>query len=109
MHMALTTLAIKELEAKDKLYLNADSGGLTLAVSPAGGKLWRWRYRFNGKGQMLALGKWPEVTLEQARKLRDEARALLKAGKHPTREKKARSSGRWWRAKIPLRQPPATG
>ena len=38
---------------------------------------------------MLALGKWPEVTLEQARKLRDEAHALLKAGKHPTREKKA--------------------
>ena len=89
MHMALTTLAIKNFKSKDKLYLNADSGGLTLAVSPAGGKLWRYRYRFNGTSQVLALGKWPEVSLEQARKLRDEARALLKAGKHPTREKKA--------------------
>lgn len=92
--MALTTLAIKSLKPKDKLYLKADGGGLTLAVSPAGGKLWRWRYRFNGTSQVLALGKWPEVSLEEARKLRDEARALLKTGKHPTREKKAQRQRR---------------
>lgn len=56
---------------------------------PLGGKLWRWRYNFNGKGQMLALGKYPTVSLAKARKLRDEARETLDAGKHPTREKKA--------------------
>lgn len=87
--MGLTTLAIKNLKPKPAIYRVADSGGLCLEITPAGGRLWRWRYRFNGKGQMLALGKWPEVTLEQARKARDEARALLKAGKHPSREKKA--------------------
>lgn len=87
--LALTALAVKALKPKDSLYRVADSGGLCLEVTPAGGKLWRWRYRFNGKGQMLALGKWPEVTLEQARKLRDEAKTLLATGKHPTREKKA--------------------
>ncbi len=87
--MPLTVLAIKAMKPKDKLYLKADGGGLCLAVSPAGGKLWRWCYRFNGKCQNLSLGKWPEVSLEEARKLRDDARALLKAGKHPTREKKA--------------------
>ncbi|HUY68768.1 MAG TPA: tyrosine-type recombinase/integrase [Alphaproteobacteria bacterium] len=87
--MTLTALAIKHLKPKPKLYRVSDSGGLCLEVSPAGGKLWRWRYDFNGKAQMLALGKFPEVTLEQARRKRDEARALLKAGKHPGREKKA--------------------
>ncbi len=87
--MSLTELAIKALKPKKKLYRVADSGGLCLEVSPAGGKLWRWRYNFNGKGQMLALGKHPAVSLAEARKLRDGARDTLDAGKHPTREKKA--------------------
>ncbi len=73
--MGLTTLAIKNLKPKPSMYRVADSGGLCLEVTSAGGKLWRWRYRFNGKGQMTSLGKWPEVSLEEARKLRDDARA----------------------------------
>ncbi|MGB9153137.1 MAG: integrase arm-type DNA-binding domain-containing protein [Alphaproteobacteria bacterium] len=87
--MALTALAIKNLKPKDTTYRVADSGGLCIEIAPSGSKLWRWRYNFNGKGQMLALGKYPEVTLEQARRKRDEARDLVKSGKHPTREKKA--------------------
>ncbi|MDD3181550.1 MAG: tyrosine-type recombinase/integrase [Alphaproteobacteria bacterium] len=87
--MPLTELAIKALKPKGKLYRVADSGGLCVEVSPTGGKLWRWRYAFNGKGQMLALGKYPAVSLAMARKLRDAARETLTTGKHPTREKKA--------------------
>jgi integrase len=87
--MALTALAIKNLKPRAKLYMVADSGGLCIAVSPAGGKLWRFRYRLKGTQQIMGLGKWPEVSLEQARKLRDEAKATLAAGKHPTRERKA--------------------
>lgn len=87
--MPLTALAIKHLKSKPKMYRVADSGGLCLEVSPAGGKLWRWRYTFHGKAQMLALGKYPAVSLEQARKKRDQARVLVDAGKHPTRERKA--------------------
>jgi len=86
--MALTELAIKNLKPKEKIYRVADSGGLCLEVSPAGGKLWRWRYYYQNKAQMLALGKYPAITLAEARKKRDEARDLLEAGKHPTREKK---------------------
>lgn len=88
--MVLTAVAIKNLKPKATLYRVADSGGLCLEIAPSGGKLWRWRYNFNGKAQMLALGRFPDVLLEQARKQRDEARALVDAGKHPTREKKAR-------------------
>ena len=87
--MPLTELAIKNAKPKAKAYKIADNGGLCLEVTPSGGKLWRWRYRFHQKEQMLSLGRWPSVGLSDARKLRDEARDQVKAGKHPTREKKA--------------------
>ena len=57
--MPLTALAIKHLKPKDKPYRVPDSGNLYLEVSPAGGKLWRWRYYFHGKQQLLALGQIP--------------------------------------------------
>ncbi len=85
----LTELAIKHAKPKDKAYKISDSGGLHIEITPSGGKLWRWRYRFNGKAQLLALGKYPAVSLAEARRKRDEARALVGEGKHPTREKRA--------------------
>lgn len=87
--MALTELAIKNLKPKSKVYRVADGGGLALEIAPSGSKLWRWRYYFQGKEQMLALGKYPAVTLAEARKRRDAERALVEAGKHPSREKRA--------------------
>lgn len=87
--MPLTVLEIKHLKPKAKLYRVADSEGLCLEVTTTGSKLWRLRYSFNGKPQMLSLGKFPRVTLEQARKRRDEIKTLLETGKHPARERKA--------------------
>ena len=86
--MALTELTIKSLKPKVKAYRVTDGGGLALEISPTGGKLWRWRYYYQNKEQMLALGKYPAVSLAEARKKRDAAKELLEAGKHPTREKK---------------------
>lgn len=68
--MALNDLAIKHLKPKSNIYRVADSGGLCLEISPTGGKLWRWRYYYHGKGQMLALGKYPALSLAEARKKR---------------------------------------
>ncbi len=45
----LTDTEIKNAKAKTKAYSKADGGGLYLWVTPAGGKLWRWSYRFDGK------------------------------------------------------------
>jgi integrase len=87
--MALTELAIKNLKPRTKQYRITDSDGLCLEISPAGGKLWRWRYYYHGKQQVLALGKYPTVTLAEARKKRNAGRELLDAGKNPIREKKA--------------------
>lgn len=85
--MPLTELQIKHLKARDRLYRVTDDNGLTLTITPAGGKLWHVRYRYNGKQQTYSLGRYPLVGLAQARKGRDEVHTLLLAGKHPTREK----------------------
>ena len=87
--MPLTELAIKNLKPRAKLYRVADSNGLCLEITPTGSKLWRYRFYHFGKAQMTALGKYPAVSLAQARRLRDDARAILETGKHPTLHKKA--------------------
>lgn len=66
----------------------ADSGGLYLEVTPAGAKLWRWKYRYSGKEKRLALGAYPDVSLKQARLDRDAARALLDRGTDPVQARK---------------------
>ncbi len=87
--MPLTELQIKNAKPKTIPYRIVDSGNLSIVISPAGGKLWRWRYRYNGKAQTLALGKYPAISLAQARKLRDEAREQVDAGHHPRRVRQA--------------------
>ncbi|HKR16614.1 tyrosine-type recombinase/integrase [Rhizorhapis sp.] len=85
--MALTDTAIKAAKAKDKPYKLGDSGGLFLLVQPTGGKLWRLKYRVDRKEKKLGLGTYPEVSLADARKRRDAAKAELAAGKDPGVEK----------------------
>lgn len=61
---------------------HSDGGGLYLHIKAAG-KYWRMAYRFGGKQKTLALGVYPAVTLAQARKRRDEAKAQLAEGLDP--------------------------
>ena len=75
----LTDAQIKRLAPREKPYKVFDGGGLFLYVSPTA-KLWRVAYRLDGKQQTRSLGKYPLVTLAEARKLRDEAKRLLQAG-----------------------------
>lgn len=85
---------VMHAEIRDKPYLMADGLGLTLKVFPNGSRIWRFRYRFAGKPQMLSFGSWPEVTLADARACRDEARAKVRAGINPSavrKEVKARA------------------
>jgi hypothetical protein len=87
--MALTDVAIRSAKPKDKPYRMSDSGGLYIEISPAGGKLWRLKYRFDGKEKRLALGAYPDTSLKDARDKRDAARKLLAAGVDPSEQKKA--------------------
>lgn len=85
--MALTETAVRNAKSKDKAYKLSDSGGLYLFVTPAGGKLWRMKFRVSGKEKLLSFGGWPEVKLAMARKERDKAKESLASGTDPAREK----------------------
>ncbi|MGE4558092.1 MAG: tyrosine-type recombinase/integrase [Desulfovibrionaceae bacterium] len=86
--MKLTNSAVKNAKPGTKPIRLFDGGGMYLEVSPAGGKLWRLKYRFECKEKCLAMGRYPEVSLADARKRRDEARTLLANGVDPGEEKK---------------------
>ncbi|MDR5758211.1 phage integrase central domain-containing protein [Caballeronia sp. LZ035] len=85
----LTDAQLKNAKAREKPYKLSDGGGLYIAVTPEGSKLWRLKYRFNGMERTTALGAYPTVTLIQARDKRNEARGLLSDGKDPLTEKRA--------------------
>lgn len=87
--MSLTETRIRALKPQGKPYKLTDGKGLHLLVTPAGGRLWRYRYRFAGRENMLGLGQYPDVSLKQARDRRDDARKLLAAGVNPAAQKKA--------------------
>lgn len=82
--LPLSPIQIKNAKPKEKPYKLADGGGLYLEVMPTGSKLWRMKFRqATGKESRLAFGSYPEVTLLQARKKRDEARQLKAGGTDP--------------------------
>jgi integrase len=87
--MALTSLSIQRAGPKDKSYRLTDGNGLSLLIEPSGSKLWRFRYRFAGKENMLTFGAFPEVSLAAARTKREDARRLLANGADPSQDRKA--------------------
>ena len=64
--MALSDTAIRLFKPQVKPVKLSDGGGLFLLVSPTGGKLWRYSYRFDGKQKTLALGSYPDTGLKDA-------------------------------------------
>ncbi len=66
--MALTDVAIKNAKSHEKPYKMGDAGGLFLLVQPSGGKLWRLKYRVDGREKKLAIGPYPEISLAEARR-----------------------------------------
>ena len=81
--MPLTDTKVRSLKGKDVQYKVSDGEGLYLLVPPTGARLWRFAYRFSGKQKSLALGKYPETSLRDARARRDDAKTLLLSGKDP--------------------------
>ncbi|EMJ9773698.1 MULTISPECIES: tyrosine-type recombinase/integrase [Proteus] len=87
--MALSDVKVRTAKPQEKAYKLTDGDGMVLLVHPNGSKYWRFRYRFGGKEKMLALGKYPEVSLADARARRDEARKQLANDIDPSESKKA--------------------
>ena len=88
----LTDTAIRNAKPKDKAYRLSDALGLYVEIAASGGKLWRLKYRFEGKEKRLALGIYGgehHVSLLDARSKRDAARKLLSQGVDPGAARKA--------------------
>lgn len=86
--MPLTDVKARTAKPEAKPYKLGDSGGLYLLVATSGSKLWRWKYRLEGKENVLALGDYPSTSIADARRARDEAKLLVKRGIHPTHHKR---------------------
>ena len=82
--MPLTEVKIRNMKPADKDIKLFDGDGLFLLVKKSGGKLWRLKYRYDGKEKLLSLGSYPDVGLSDARKRRDAARELLAQGFNPS-------------------------
>ncbi|MDO9139044.1 MAG: tyrosine-type recombinase/integrase [Methylobacter sp.] len=81
--MALTDTEIRKFKATGKDYQKADSKGLVLVIREAGGKFWRGEFRLDGKKCRYGYGNYPQISLDNARKIHTVARELIAFGKHP--------------------------
>ncbi|HEX5419977.1 MAG TPA: Arm DNA-binding domain-containing protein, partial [Gammaproteobacteria bacterium] len=85
--MALTDTALKALKPREASYIVSDDRGLYAEVLPTGSIVWRYRYRLDGKREKLTLGKYPALTLKNARLKRDEAAQAVALGQSPAQKK----------------------
>nr|WP_322941285.1 Arm DNA-binding domain-containing protein [Pseudomonas sp. s4] len=82
--MPLTDVQIRQAKPGEKPRKLSDKRGLYVEIRPTGAKLWRYRYKIEGKENVFALGEYPEMSLAEARTERDKARGLVKQGRHPS-------------------------
>jgi len=116
---ATTDAAVRNAKPEAKPYKMGAGLGMYLLVNPNGSKLWRLKYRFEGKEQTLSFGAYPEVTLAQARLKREQARQELAEGLNPSAVKKEQEqerraqqltfrvvAERWYKGKAELAKKP---
>ena len=84
----LTETQVKNAKAQERAYKLTDGNQMYLYVSPAGGRSWRLDAVVNGKRATLTLGKYPAMSLKQARDAADKARKLIAQGIDPREERK---------------------
>ena len=108
--MPITDSKIRNAKPELKPYKLTDDGGLYLDVRPSGAKFWRYRYRIGKKENIFTLGEYAQaprsetkeqaqarcdagmLTLAEARAKREEARALVKQGIHPSHQRQAQKA-----------------
>ena len=86
--MALSDLVVRQAKATGKAYTLPDIDGLSLAVTATGSKSWHFRYYWMKEPKRMSLGTYPEVSLREARALRDEARDLVAKDINPRLHRK---------------------
>ncbi|MBD3665445.1 DUF4102 domain-containing protein [Sulfitobacter sp. TSTF-M16] len=102
--MPLSDLQIRGAKQKDKPFRLCDGLGLHVLVKPTGAKLWQFRYRFMGREKLLSRGKYPIVTLADARRRRDDAKRLVETGTDPSVQKKVDSIDAHVKARMTFKE-----
>lgn len=90
----LTDQQCKTAKAGDTPLKLTDANGLFLHVTTKGHKGWRWKYRFGGKEKLIVFGPYPEISLRNAREMREDARKELREGRDPGEEYRRRAARR---------------
>lgn len=99
--MALSDVVVRRARITGKPYSIPDQDGLAIHVSASGCKSWHFRYYWLGRQKRMSFGTYPELSLKEARALRDEARALVASGTNPHVERKQQRLS----ARLPPRSP----
>ncbi len=84
----ITHLSIENLKPQKKQFTFLIETGLQLLIKPNGSKLWQHRYSINGKRKIFSLGKFPEISLSDAKELHFENCKLIANGIDPMELKK---------------------
>jgi len=79
----LTDAKIRTTRAGEKPIKLTDSNGLHLRITPDGARAWRYRFKIDGRESTFSIGPYPQISLQEARRLRDDARALVRQGINP--------------------------
>lgn len=88
--LPLTDMQVLKAKPEGKQITLFDGGGMFLLVTPSGGKLWRFKYRYEKKAKLISLGAYPEISLAEARQRKDDARKQLAHGIDPGAVRKAK-------------------
>ena len=88
----LSDIKIKQAKSAEKDYRLYDRDGLYIIITSRGSKLWRYKFRLHGKEYTYAIGKYPQVSLQQARQELAQARELVAQGINPTHARKLRQA-----------------
>ena len=90
-----TDREIQNLKPQDKRYSVKDklNNGLFIEVKESGVKSWHYRYSLNGKQERLVIGRYPDLSLKDARQVRDESASMVAKGISPKKEKNDKKIG----------------
>ncbi len=91
-----TDREIQNLKTQEKRYSVKDklNNGLFIEVKESGVKSWHYRYTFNGKQERLVIGRYPDLSLKDARQVRDESASMVAKGISPKQEKENKKTGK---------------
>ncbi len=91
-----TDREIQNFKAQEKRYSVKDklNNGLFIEVKESGVKSWHYRYTFEGKQERLVIGRYPDLSLKDARQIRDESASKVAKGISPKQEKEDKKTGR---------------